>query len=148
MTTAIASTHEALTDTRSQSRRTTNVVLWTLQTLLAGLFLFAGAMKLVRPVEMMTKQIALPALFLRFLGIAEVLGALGLVLPWGLRIRRELTPFAAAGLVIIMTGATILMLTENGADSALMPFSVGCLLAIVAYGRWTFLTSVSTQPEV
>jgi uncharacterized membrane protein YphA (DoxX/SURF4 family) len=105
-------------------------------------------MKLVLPIEMMTKQIALPALFLRFIGIAEVLGELGLVLPWGLRIRRELTPFAAAGLVIIMTGATILMLTENGVASALLPFSVGCLLAIVAYERWTFLSCLSTQPEV
>jgi len=83
-----------------------NVLLWIVQGLLAALFLFAGVMKLMLPIEAMAGPIALPGLFLRFLGVAEVLGAIGLILPSLLRIRPRLTPLAAAGLVIIMTGAT------------------------------------------
>lgn len=119
------------------NRRAINLLLWTLQCLLAALFLFAGVMKLAMPIEMMTKQIPLSGAFLRFIGIAETLGAIGLTLPWGLRIRRELTPLAAVGLIVIMAGATILTLRLGGWAQALMPFAVGCLLASVAYGRWS-----------
>jgi uncharacterized membrane protein YphA (DoxX/SURF4 family) len=113
-----------------------NVALWIVQVLLALLFLFAGAMKLVLPIAEMTKQTPLPGLFLRFLGVAEVLGALGLILPGLLRIRPGLTPLAAAGLVIIMIGATVLTLASGGVAAALMPLATGLLSAFVAYGRW------------
>ncbi|MGH8650481.1 MAG: DoxX family protein, partial [Burkholderiales bacterium] len=85
-------------------------VLWIVQALLALLFLFAGGMKLVLPIEEMTKEMPMPGLFLRFIGVAEVLGALGLILPGLLRIRPGLTPLAAAGLLIIMIGATVITL--------------------------------------
>jgi hypothetical protein len=65
--------------------------------LLALIFLFTGGMKLVLPVEEVTKQRPLPGLLLRFIGVAEVLGAIGLTLPGLLRIRPGLTPLAAAG---------------------------------------------------
>jgi len=110
--------------------------LWTIQVLLALLFLFAGGMKLVMPIEEMTKQIALPGLFLRFIGVAELLGGLGLVLPGLLRIRPGLTPLAAAGLVIIMIGATALTLVIGPVAPALIPLVVGLLAVFVAYGRW------------
>ena len=58
-----------------------NIALWIIQALLAALFLFAGGMKLITPIEEMTKQIAMPGWFLRFIGVAEVLGAIGLILP-------------------------------------------------------------------
>ena len=74
--------------------------LWIVQALLAALFLFAGGMKLVLPLEQMTGPIALPGPLLRFIGVMEVLGGLGLVLPGLLGIRPGLTPLAAAGLVI------------------------------------------------
>jgi uncharacterized membrane protein YphA (DoxX/SURF4 family) len=111
-------------------------VLWIVQGLLAALFLFAGGMKLVLPIEEMTKQMALPGLFLRFIGVVEVLGAIGLILPGLLRIRPGLTPLAAAGLVIIMIGATVLTLTSVGVVPALIPLVVGVLAAFLAYGRW------------
>ena len=76
-----------------------NVTLWVIQGLLAALFLFAGSMKLILPIEAMAGPVALPGAFLRFIGVVEVLGAVGLVLPWLLRIRPELTPLAGAGLV-------------------------------------------------
>ena len=112
--------------------------LWVIQGLLALLFLFAGGMKLILPVEEMTKQmpVPLPGLFLRFIAVAEVLGALGLILPGLLRIRLVLTPLAAAGLVIIMIGATMVTLAGGAVGPALLPLVVGLLAAFVAYGRW------------
>lgn len=113
-------------------------VLWTLQVLLALLFLFAGGSKLVMPYEAMMEGMPfpIPEAFLRFIGVAEVLGALGLVLPGLTRIRPGLTPLAAACLLIIMVGATVLTLAAGMGAVAAIPFVVGVLLAFVAYGRW------------
>jgi len=112
--------------------------LWIVQGLLAVLFLFAGGVKLVLPIEEMMKQmpVPLPGLFLRFLGVVEVLGALGLILPGLLRVRPGLTPLAAAGLVIIMIGATVITLVGGDVATALISLVVGVLAAFVAYGRW------------
>jgi hypothetical protein len=112
--------------------------LWIVQGLLALLFLWAGGVKLVLPIEEMTRQmpVPLPGVFLRFIGAAEVLGALGLVLPGVLRTWPGLTPLAAGGLVIIMAGATALTLTAGQGVVALVPFATGLLAAFVAYGCW------------
>ncbi len=112
-------------------------VLWIVQGLLALIFLFTGGMKLILPIEVMTEQmpLPLPGLFLRFIGVAEVLGAIGLILPGLLGIRPGLTPLAAAGLVIIMIGATVLTLAGFGVAPALIPLVVGLLAAFVAYCR-------------
>jgi uncharacterized membrane protein YphA (DoxX/SURF4 family) len=114
-----------------------NRVLWIVQGLLALVFLFAGGMKLVVPIEEMTAQmpLALPGPFLRFVGLAEVLGALGLVLPGLLRVRTELTPLAAAGLVAVMVGAVTITVAGGAVAAALLPLAVGLLAASVAYGR-------------
>jgi uncharacterized membrane protein YphA (DoxX/SURF4 family) len=115
-----------------------NIALWIAQGLLAAIFLFAGGMKLFLPIEEMTKQmpIPLPGWFLRFTGVIEVLGAIGVILPWLLRIRAGLTPLAAAGLVIVMIGATVYTLAAGDVASALISLVVGALAAFVAYGRW------------
>ncbi len=112
--------------------------LWIVQGLLTLLFLFAGGVKLILPLEEMTKQmpVPLPGLFLRFIGVAEMLGAVGLILPGLLRIRPGLTPVAAAGLAIIMLGATAITLAGGDVAPALIPLVVGLLSAFVAYGRW------------
>jgi uncharacterized membrane protein YphA (DoxX/SURF4 family) len=110
--------------------------LWIVQGLLALLFLFAGVMKFIMSIEEMTRQIRMPAAFLWFIGVAEICGGLGLILPSLLRIRPGLTPLAAAGLVIIMIGATIVSLMIGPVALAAMPFVVGLLAAFVAYGRW------------
>ena len=112
--------------------------LWTVQVLLALVFLFAGGMKLVTPIEEMMAQapLPLPGLFVQFIGVAEVLGALGLLLPGLLRIRPGLTPLAAAGLAIIMIGAVAYTLATGEIVAALISLVVGLLAAFVAYGRW------------
>jgi hypothetical protein len=118
--------------------RVLNFVLWFTQALLALLFLFAGGSKLVMTMEQMKAGggVELPEWFLRFLGVAELLGGLGLILPGLLRIRPMLTPLAAAGLVIIMIGATTITIATMSVSAAAVPFVAGLLALFVAYGRW------------
>jgi uncharacterized membrane protein YphA (DoxX/SURF4 family) len=115
-------------------------VLWFIQVLLALLFLFAGGTKLALPLDVLKSmgsphQVQLPGLFIRFIGVVEVLGALGLVLPGLLRIKTWLTPLAAAGLVVVMVGAVAVTLASGDVATALAPLVVGLLAAFVAYGR-------------
>jgi uncharacterized membrane protein YphA (DoxX/SURF4 family) len=109
--------------------------------LLALLFLFAGGTKLVIPPDVLASmgspnQIPLPGWFVQFVGVAEVLGALGLLLPGLLRVKPLLTPLAAAGLVVIMIGATALNIAADGVAAGVVPLVAGLLAAFVAYGRW------------
>ncbi len=115
-----------------------NKTLWTFQILLALLFLFAGGAKFFMPIDQMTK--GLPAMlanasFVHFIGVCEVLGALGLVLPGLLKIKPGLTVLAACGLVIIMIGAIVLS-APQGIGMVVFPLVICLLSAFVAYGRW------------
>lgn len=115
--------------------------LWIVQILLALMFLFAGGTKLVVPPDVLASmgspnQVQLPGLFIRFIGVVEVLGALGLILPGLLRIKPWLTPLAAAGLVVVMIGAVAVTLAAGDVTSSFVPLVVGLLAAFVAYGRW------------
>jgi hypothetical protein len=113
-----------------------NRALWILQVLLALLFLFAGGVKLVLPLDQFVKQAPmLSSGFLRFVGVCEVLGAIGLILPGLLRMRQGLTPLAAAGLVGIMIGAVVVTLMTGTIAMAIMPAVVGLLLLFVAWER-------------
>ena len=123
------------TASKRVATRRINIAIWTVQVLLACLFLFAGGAKLVLPIAEMTKQFPLPGLFLRFLGVAELAGAAGLILPSLLRIRPYLTPLAAGGLVIIMSGATAISMAGGKVAPAIPPFVVGCLAGLVLYAR-------------
>ena len=113
-----------------------NVALWIVQVLLGLLFIFAGGMKLVLPLDQLTGPVALPGAFMRFIGVAELAGGLGLILPGLFRIRPGLTPLAAAGLVIIMIGAVVITLIGREVMGAVISLVVGILAAFVAYGRW------------
>lgn len=110
--------------------------LWIIQGLLALLFIFSGVVKFVMPVEEMTKQMPMfSGLFIHFIGVCEILGGLGLVLPGLFRTKTVLTPIAASCLVVIMIGATVVTLQIGGGVKALTPAVVGLLLVFVAYGR-------------
>lgn len=115
-----------------------NILLWILQCLLALLFIFSGSMKFVMSVAQMNEQapVFLPGIFLHFIGVCEILGGIGLILPSALRIEPRLTPLAAAGLAIITAGATVITLKGPMKVMALLPL-VTCLLCLfVAWGRW------------
>ncbi len=115
-------------------RKGLSITLWTMQSLLAALFLFAGTMKFVMPVEEMAKQSSLPGAFFHFIGVCEILGGIGLVAPALLRIWPVLTPVAACGLVVIMAGATIISIPMGWI--AAFPLAVGIAAAFIAYGRF------------
>jgi hypothetical protein len=133
--TASPTVHPTRTGAPRLRSRKANLVLWVLQSLLAALFLFAGGMKLVLPIAEMTQQLALPGALLRFVGVAEVLGALGLILPGALRIAPRLTALAALGLLAIMIGATTVSFMSGGLSAAIVPCVVGVLCAWIAYCR-------------
>ena len=120
---------------RPRRDRARSALLWAAQGVLAALFLFAGGMKLVMPIAALTQQSPLPGWLLRLVGVLEVLGALGLVLPGALRTRTELTPLAAAGLAVLMVGATGATLASPQAASAPIPVAVGVVALVVAYCR-------------
>ncbi len=116
-------------------RKPAHAALWIVQALLASLFLFAGAFKLAMPADELARQTGLPVLFIQFIGVAEVAGGLGLLLPGLVRVHRELTPIAASGLIVIMIGAVVLSALRVSLGAAVMPFVVGVLLLTVARGR-------------
>jgi uncharacterized membrane protein YphA (DoxX/SURF4 family) len=118
-----------------------NILLWILQVLLALLFLFAGITKLVMPIDVLESMaspnaVKLPGMFLKFIGLVETLGAIGLILPGIFHRRTELTPLAAAGLAIVMVGAVVVTIMGDGVAMAITPFIVLLLCVFVAYARW------------
>lgn len=134
-------------NTRIEARRAsrkTSVLPWTVQGLLAALFLFAGGMKLAMPVAALAEQSPLPGAFLKLIGVCEFLGGLGLILPSLQRIRPILTPIAAARLVVIMVGARLA--TPMPAFAAI-PAVTGVLATVVAIGRWRW-APIGAAPNV
>ncbi|MFN2576427.1 MAG: DoxX family protein [Pyrinomonadaceae bacterium] len=115
-----------------------NIALWIAQVLLTLLFLLAGVTKFLMSVNEMNAQspVALPGMFIHFIGVCEILGALGLILPALLRVKPGLTPVAAAGLAIITAGATIITLMGGAVAPAVFPLLTFLLCVFVAYGRW------------
>jgi hypothetical protein len=115
-----------------------NTGLWIVQGLLAAMFLLAGAPKEIMSAAQMAAPgpIQLPVLFIRFIGVCEILGAIGMILPGLTGIKPGLTPLAAAGLVIIMIGATVVNLVDGPAPAAILTAILGLMAAYVVYGRW------------
>jgi hypothetical protein len=120
--------------------------LWIVQVLLAVVFLFTGGSKIAMPADVLAAQSHLPGLFMKFIGVCEILGALGLILPGLLHVRPELTPLAAVCLLIIMIGATVSTAILMPAVLA-MPVIVGLLTAYVAYGRWRLAPLEGSAPR-
>jgi uncharacterized membrane protein YphA (DoxX/SURF4 family) len=115
-------------------------VLWVLQVLLGLAFVAAGFPKLIQPYAELAQQLAwvsdVPEGLVRFIGVAEVLGGLGLILPAATRILPWLTPVAAAGLALDMLLATLFHLVRGEGGVGVVPLLLGLLAALVAYGRW------------
>lgn len=129
--------------------KTLNSALWILQALLALFFAFgSGAPKLVLPTEQLAMPIPLPSAFVHFIGVAEILGAIGLILPGLMRTRAGVTTLAAACLVLLTLCATGYQLLAGQPGNAAFAAVMGLLCAVVAYGRWRLapLTAAS-QPQ-
>lgn len=117
-----------------------NIVLWIIQILLAAAFGMAGFTKLSQPIEalsgMMPWVTAMPALVVRFIGVAEVAGALGLILPRATKIQPQLTAYAGVGLALVMLLAALFH-ASRGEFGTIAPSVVLFVLSVfVAYGRW------------
>lgn len=133
----------------SRNSKKVNVLLWIAQALLALLFVFAGTMKFFEPIETMQQSpIRFSATFFHFIGICEIMGGLGLVLPGLFRTRQYLTPLAAAGLVVIMAGGTVVTVPVS-AVGALVPFAVGMLAFTIfrARGGVSLIRSRAASPS-
>ena len=115
-----------------------NRTLWILQILLALLFLFSGAAKFFTPVDQMTQGMPgwMSLSFLYFIGVCEMLGGIGLILPGLLHTQPGLTALAAACLTIIVIGATVVTVMGGMYATALIPLVTTLLAGFVAYGRW------------
>src|SRR5215204_4221588 len=114
-----------------------NIVAWILQALLAAQFLFHGYIFVAPPPEMVEQMNAAFAPGLRtFIGVAEILAAIGLILPAATRILPWLTPLAAAGLMIVMAGAAIFHFSRGETANAISAIVIFALVTFVAYMRW------------
>lgn len=117
-----------------------NTALWIVQGILALMFLMAGAMKMMQPKEKMAEKMAWVEDFsqntIRGIGLLEVLGAIGLILPPVTGILPWLTPVAAVGLVLTMIGAA--MTHQKRGETRMIGNNVMLLVlaAFVAYGRF------------
>jgi hypothetical protein len=121
------------------------VAVWIVSGLLAVAFLFIGGMKLITPTaDMEAMAEGVPVILLRIAGTAEVLGALGLILPAATRILPILTPVAASGLVVVMIGATIANLVVGAYPVIVQTLALGALAGFVAWARFT---SQAIQPR-
>jgi len=119
-----------------------NLALWIIAALLAAVFLFAGATKLLIPREKLAKAPGggwvndVSDGFVKALGAVEILGAVGLILPAALDIAPVLVPLAAVGLAAVMAGAAIVTLRRHEPTHALLNLTYLALIAFVAFGRF------------
>jgi putative oxidoreductase len=126
----------------------TSVALWTAQGFLALFFALAsGAPKLLLPMQMIPMPLPLPELFVRCIGVAEVCGALGLILPGMLHIRTRLTLLAAVCLVALTMCAAVYQVAAQQPANAVFALAIGLIAAFVAYGRWRLAPLVDAERQ-
>jgi uncharacterized membrane protein YphA (DoxX/SURF4 family) len=114
-----------------------NIALWVIQILLAIAFLVSGITKAIRPSEKLRVEFTeLQPGVIRLVAVAEVLGALGLILPGVTGIAPALTPVAAAGLAIIMVGAVVTHARRHEVKSVVVNVVLLALTVVVAVGRF------------
>jgi hypothetical protein len=120
-----------------------NLIPWIVASLLAVVFLVAGASKLFLSQERLAQApgggwvMEFSVGFVKALGTLEILGAAGLILPTLVGIAPILTPLAAVGLALIMVGATIVTFRRHEHKHALLNLTYLALAAFVAWGRFS-----------
>jgi putative oxidoreductase len=119
------------------SIRVANSALWVLQLLMAALFFWHGQLMAFPPADMVAMMNENIGEGLRvFIGVAEILAAIGLILPGLTRILPWLTALAAAGLMIVMSSASVFHLVRGETASAISAFVIFLLVSVLAYTRW------------
>jgi putative oxidoreductase len=117
------------------------IALWIVQGLTALLFLFACFTKAFRPLDKVAKQMtwvpAVPAPFVRFIGAAEIVGAVGLILPAATKVLPWLTIAAAIGLAVVMLSAAIFHASRKEYPNIGMNIILLLLVVFIVIGRWT-----------
>ena len=117
-----------------------NIALWAVQVLLALAFCAHGLMLLFPPANLLEQMNAtMSPAFRVFLGVAEVLAAVGLTLPGITRIMPWLISAAAVGLMIVMISATVFHISRGEISAAITTTILLCLSTFVAYMRWKVL---------
>lgn len=121
------------------STKTINILLWIAQVLLAGAFIMAGLTKSFQPIEEIAKMLPWvndsPVALVRFIGISELLGGIGLLLPSILRIQPKLTALAAMGLMIIMVLATAFHIYRGEYEAIGVNIIIGLIAFFIYWGR-------------
>jgi uncharacterized membrane protein YphA (DoxX/SURF4 family) len=118
-----------------------NIVLWVLQAALAAVFLSAGLPKIAKPKEELVASMgkwvnSFPAMGVKLLGLVEVLGAIGLIVPPLAGVAPALSPVAAVGIIVIMLGAIVAHARESAGSKIAMNVVLAVLAAVVAWGRF------------
>ena len=125
---------------QQQRSKALHITLWIAQVILAAMFLMSGFMKLSQPIDQLSKMLPwaaqVPEALVRFIGVAEVLGAVGLILPSLLRIQPKLTPIAAVGLALVMLFAVIFHISRGETPMIGMNFVLIAIAAFIAWGRF------------
>lgn len=116
-----------------------NIALWILQVVVGLAFIMAGVLKSTQPLDKLSQQMkwipAFPPIFVRFIGVAELLGGIGLIVPAATGIAPWLTPVAAAGLAIIMVGAVVVHLQRKEYPNMGPTVVLFILAAFIVLGR-------------
>jgi len=117
-----------------------HISLWIAQVILAAMFLMAGVMKSTQPIEQLGASMSwvndFSAGMVRFIGISELLGGIGLLLPALLRIKPVLTPLAALGLFTVMVFALVYHITKGEYESLGMNVILGAIAFFITWGRY------------
>ncbi len=125
--------------TKNKNNKAIHIILWIAQGLMAAMFIMAGAMKASQPLEVLAASMpwisATPSALVRFIGVSELLGGIGLILPALLRIKPFLTSWAAIGLVIVMFLAAIVHATRGEFSSIGVNVFVIAICGFIAWGR-------------
>jgi len=131
-------TTHSLTNQKNPSKAL-NITLWIAQVLLAAMFLMSGFTKVAQPIEQLSQMLPwasqVPAGLVRFIGISEVLGGLGLILPALLRIKPQLTVWTALGLVVVMIFASTFHLSRGEGAMIGTNIVLALVAVFIAWGR-------------
>ncbi len=134
---------------QKSSSKALHITLWIAQVLLAGMFIMSGFMKISQPIDQLSQMLPwasqVPVGLVRFIGISELLGGLGLILPALLRIKPQLTALAAVGLATVMLFALLFHISKGEFSAIGMNLGIALIALFIAWGR---TKKAPIQPKV